>query len=106
MNEKFALYSTGVAFSLTLSKLQCYALLKLEELPLKEATVGLEVYNLQGLERRGLVWWRHMKDGTPNGFQGLTEAGRDVCRLLRQAGITRDSCITLSVEKRLKRGKP
>lgn len=105
MNLKFAEHSTSVAFSLALTKLQCHALLALDEQPLPQAIRFIEVYNLQGLERRGLVWWAHMADGTPNGFKGLTEEGRLVCQLLRRAGITSENSITLSVAKRMARAE-
>jgi len=106
MNKRFMEHTTSVAFSLTLSKLQCHALLLLEELPLRKITPILEVYNLQGLERRGLVYWRYDgPGGLPNGFQGLTEEGRLVCKLLRAAGITSKDTITPSIAKRMARAE-
>jgi hypothetical protein len=86
MNDTFAEYSTSVAFAIQLSKRQCNAMLRMDEAA-PDIWHGSNLITLRALEAKGFVWWK--RDGEGNlGFQGFTEAGRVMCKLLRLAGLT------------------
>lgn len=109
-NASFAEATTGVAFVLTLSKRQCNTLLRLHQHTGKNslqpgpANINIvQTDNLNPLKLRGLVSWAYDGDGRPNGFQGLTKAGRLVAELLEEAGMTIENTNTLSVLKRMER---
>lgn len=107
MNRAFTENTTSVAFLLQLSKRQCNSLLRLaEEAGLRERTWVVSVDGLRGLDRRGLVFWHTDDKGQPNGFGGMTEAGRLVARLLVEAGLTVENTNTALVLKRLDQLNP
>lgn len=110
MNANFAQYTTGTAFSINLSKLQCNALLRVDAAGEIDGTFKqwcdsnldvLQVGTLRPLEARGLVFWHRKPDGSANGFGGLTAAGRLTVGLLKEAGLTIENTNTVSVLKRL-----
>lgn len=103
MNLLFAEATTSVAFNLSLSKRQCYALLALRRTgnDARVATFVLGVDTLKPLDSKGLVRWHRDADGAPCGFAGLTNAGKLVADLLHEAGVTEESCLTSSISKRL-----
>ena len=105
-NKAFQEYATSVAFSLTLSKLQCHALLRLWKQPREEALLHLQVYTLSGLDSRGLVSWQRRENGLAYGFNGLTDEGRLVCELLERAGLTIENTTTASIARSVARSKP
>ena len=109
-NELFKEYSTSVAFQVTLSKLQCNALLRAAASD--PPTGGLDgrttqqlwpvsVGTLRTLEARGFVFWHKDSAGQRNGFGGLTNAGRLMVGLLEEAGMTIENTNTLSILKRV-----
>lgn len=104
MNSAFAAATTSVAFALTLTKRQCNSLLRLY-LPRSERerlwVIGVD--GLNGLHRRGLVFWNQDESGRPNGFGGLTEAGKLVAALLVEAGLTVEATGTAMTVKREER---
>ena len=104
MKENFANYSTGIAFCIQLTKLQCNAMLELENYDAKREidpfyiivhTVG----TLQSLEARGFVEWFYVS-GKAKNFQGLTKAGKIMVQLLKEAGLTLENTSTVSILKR------
>lgn len=104
MNENFANYSTGIAFSIQLTKLQCNALLELSNFEDKRKVdpyymIVHTVGTLQSLEAKGFVTWTYVS-GKPQNFDGLTEAGKLMVLLLEQAGLTIENTATVSVLKR------
>lgn len=104
MNENFANYSTGIAFCIQLTKLQCNALLELESYNDKKNVdpfymIVHTVGTLQSLEARGFVQWIYT-DNKPSSFKGLTEAGRLMVQLLKEAGLNTANTATVSVLKR------
>lgn len=101
-NHHFAEYSTSTAFSIQLSKNQCNALLRCENLTMHRDP-ALTVGTLRPLEARGLVFWNRNAMGNANGFGGLTEAGRLMVGLLKEAGLTIESTNTVSVLRRIDR---
>ncbi len=124
MNTLFAESTTAIAFNLTLTKRQCNTLLRLAEQeklygkpppPDKISNRGqtrfegpanihlVQVDNLQGLLRKGFVFWHLDDKGKSNGFGGLTSVGETTVILLREAGLTIENTNTLSVLKRLAR---
>lgn len=111
-NSAFIEATTSVAFSIQLSKRQCNTLLRVAETfdqdTLKwsnrlESFYVVQVDSLKPLEARGLVHWKKDTDGTNNGFAGLTEAGRLMVGLLREAGLTIEATNTVGVLGRLQR---
>lgn len=100
MNRTFAEYATSTAFSITLSKHQCNCLLRAE---LGADLYMLTVGSMQGLEARGLVFWHRDESGRACGFAGLTEAGKLMVGLIKQAGLTIESTNTVSVIRRMAR---
>lgn len=111
LNEKFAAATTGMAFMLTLSARQCNTLLRLAEAEscgdpraaerMRLWVIGVD--GLNGLYRRGLVFWHQDADGKPNGFGGMTEAGRVVVSLLKIAGMSVEGTNTPMVQRRMER---
>jgi hypothetical protein len=100
MNGVFAEYATGVAFSIQLSKNQCNALLRVDVAPLD---ILVQVSTLRTLEARGLVFWHRDSHGKNHGFGGLTEAGRLMVGLLREAGLTVKNTNTVGMLRRIER---
>lgn len=105
MNIKLAEATTSIAFALQLSKRQCNSLLRLAaagDTPAArmERLLIISVDGLRGLERKGLVFWHHDSQGQPNGFGGMTEAGRLTAALLKEAGLTVENTNTPLVLKR------
>lgn len=105
MNENFANYSTGVAFNVQLTKIQCNALLELLSFEEKRTDdpfhmVVHTVGTLQSLEARGLVEWDYDLSGKARHFKGLTKAGKLMAGLLQEAGLTIQNTTTVSVLKR------
>jgi hypothetical protein len=104
MNNRFAEYTTSTAFSLSLTKNQCNALLRLKAGNKTEfGGISLELHTvgtMRQLEVRGLVAWAY-KDGKASHFEGLTDAGRLVVGLLEQAGLTIENTNTLSILRRV-----
>lgn len=105
MNKQFAEYATSTAFAIQLSKNQCNFLLRLENFERTQLgglnDPALTVGGLRGLEARGLVHWKYDASGKPDGFQGLTEAGKVMVQLLKLAGMTVQNTNTLSVLRRV-----
>lgn len=99
MNTKLAEATTSVAFLLALSKRQCNTLLRLVDGPPDGHVV--QVDSLQSLDRRGLVFWHQDASGRPNGFGGLTEAGKLVAALLQEAGLAVENTNTSGVLRRM-----
>jgi len=99
MNTKLAEATTSVAFLLSLSKRQCNTLLRL----INGEPDGhiVQVDSLQSLDRRGLVFWHQDSTGRPSGFGGLTEAGKLVAALLKEAGLTVENSNTTGVLRRM-----
>ncbi len=54
---------------------------------------GSNLTTLKALDAKGLVAWKY-KDGKPDGFDGLTEAGKIMCELLKLAGLTIENTVT------------
>lgn len=105
VNKTFAEYATSTAFSISLTKLQCNALLCLEKwswtFPNNNIPLGPHsVSTYQKLEARGFVAWRRDEEGHAYGFSGLTEAGMLMVKLLKQAGLTIENTTTLSTYRR------
>ncbi|WP_104656496.1 hypothetical protein [Ralstonia insidiosa] len=104
MNKTFSEYATSTAFAIQLSKNQCNALLRLDEHKGDPADCHtLSVGTLKGLDARGFVSWARDASGRAYDFEGLTQAGRLVVGLLREAGLTVDNTNTLSVLRRIDR---
>lgn len=121
VNTLFAQATTSVAFALTLSKHQCNVLLRVSEagepkdVPthryktdangphLHLDVAHIQVPQMRALETKGLVWWARNAQGNASGFRGLTEAGKLVVGLLREAGMTVDNTNTVSTLRRLER---
>lgn len=103
MNDKFAIATTAIAFCLTLSKRQCNSLLRLVENTPSERLWVVGVDGLNGLEKRGLVYWHQDAEGRPNGFGGLTYVGKLVASLVKEAGLTIENTNTAIVLKRVER---
>lgn len=117
MNKIFQEYTTSTAFLLQLTKNQCNALLRVEVMmqgpthPVQYRDGGiyesysfdgaLTVGTLKGLQAKGLVGWNHNENGEACGFKGLTDAGRLVVGLLKEAGMTIESTNTVSVLRRI-----
>lgn len=104
-NYLFQQAATQVAFSLTLSKRNCYALLCLadETKTELERLYVLSVDALKPLDRKGLVFWHYDEEGRPCGFGGLTKAGKLVVGLLKEAGYTVEDLISPLTQKRIDR---
>ena len=92
----FAQYATATAFAVQLSKAQCHALLW-EQHFTETGDIGTppDFRTLRALEARGLISWSH-NPGSPTKFNGLTEAGRLMCQLLKLAGLTVENTRTAS----------
>lgn len=106
INHRFAEYSTSVAFFIQLSKNQCNALLRCDDMQQKGDTRYAEyltIGTLKPLNHRGLVFWHKDKEDRNNGFGGLTEAGKLMVGLLKEAGMTIENTNTLSVLARIER---
>ena len=104
MNKVFSEYATSTAFAVQLSKNQSNTLLRLyehvgEPADCHTVTVG----TLKGLDARGFVAWERDASGRAYKFRGLTNAGRLMAQLLREAGLTVESTNTLSVLRRIDR---
>jgi hypothetical protein len=100
VNQTFTEYATSTAFSISLSKHQCNCLLRAElDTDLWALTVG----SMRALEARGLVNWHVDENGRACGFAGLTEAGKLMVGLIKQAGLTIESTNTVSVIRRMAR---
>jgi len=109
-NPLFREYSTSVAFQVTLTKLQCNALLRTDVSNLAapdmrermmQAVWPVSVGTLKALEGRGLVFWNKDSNGQDNGYGGLTHAGRLMVALLKEAGLTIENTNTISILKRV-----
>lgn len=104
MNREFAEYATSTAFACQLTKLQCNALLSLaawKRDPSKPSFPLHTVDTMRSLERRGLVSWTRDATGRAVKFDGLTRAGRIMVLLLKEAGMTVENTVTLSVQRRM-----
>jgi|GEM_PF-5046762 len=102
MNKVFSEYATSTAFCVQLSKNQCNTLLRLDEHVGEPSDChAVTVGTLKGLDARGFVAWERDVSGRANKFLGLTDAGRLVAQLLREAGLTVESTNTLSVLRRI-----
>jgi hypothetical protein len=102
MNKIFQEYSTSTAFMIQLSKVQCNALFSVETF--KRGDVPFLFHNvgtLKCLESRGLVFWNRDEKGEANGFGGLTEAGKLMVALLKEAGLSEESTRTVGVIKKM-----
>lgn len=103
MNTKFADATTGMAFAMVLSKRMCNSLLRLylhgNDSTERSWVIGVD--GLNGLHRKGLVYWHQDEDGRSNGFGGLTEAGALTAMLLIEAGLTVEVTNTPMVIKRM-----
>lgn len=104
-NETFAQYASSTAFCIQLSKNQCNALLRCESIDVKNhsAFIMVSIGTLKPLEARGLVYWNRDESGRANGFAGLTEAGKLMVGLLKQAGLTIENTNTVSMLARIQR---
>lgn len=104
LNENFSEATRSVAFNLSLSKVQCNTLLRLKSFVTKTGGCdGLTIGSLQGLLRRGLVFWHQDENGRPCGFGGLTPEGSLVVELIEAAGITIDGTMTPAIIRRFER---
>lgn len=98
MNKVFAEYTTSTAFAFTLTKNQCNALLRIHETMHDKRSGKTEAWRsglglvdmgcAHTLEAKGLIYWSRDSRGIPNGFKGLTRAGRLMVMLLREAELT------------------
>jgi hypothetical protein len=87
VNKIFQEATTSTAFVLMLSKRQCNELLRLSMADEWWKGHGSRMTTMRALEGKGLVSWRY-ENGKANGFEGLTEAGRLMVALLKEAGLT------------------
>lgn len=102
MNRTFSEFATNTAFTISLSKTQCNALLRTAaEDDGSEHLFAVGVDTLHALERKGLVYWHRDASGHANGFGGLTKAGELLVGLLHEAGMSVDSTNTVRVLKRI-----
>ncbi|VVE30921.1 hypothetical protein PEP31012_03671 [Pandoraea eparura] len=101
MNQTFSEFATNVAFSISLSKSQCNALLRISLGAEHAQLFAVDVSTVQALERKGLVFWNRTSDGHPEGFGGLTKAGELMVALLGEAGMSIEVTNTARILRRI-----
>lgn len=102
MNKIFSEYVTSTAFVLQMSKAQVWGLLMVEAQARDLYLYSHCVPMMRGLQSRGLIKHRKKKKHEPmDDYRAwhLTEAGRLVAALCKEAGLTLENCRTVSIIK-------
>ena len=101
MNVAFAEATTSGAFVLHLTATQCSALLYLAEHGDTKKAIIFDVPTFRQLRDRGLFAWEVDSNGLGTRPGELTKAGQLTAELLKEAGMTAESCMSPRVRRRL-----